>query len=528
MTTTSRRAFLKYSGFAAATLFAPLRSSLFAQPTAGLPRATPESQGMPSSAILSFLDAVATSKHEFHSFILARHGNVVAEGWWDPYKPALNHWMYSMSKSFTSTAIGFAAAEGKLTVEDPVAKFFPEDLPAKPDANLARLKVKHLLTMSVGHSKDSLGSVTVGEDWVKNFLSLPIPNDPGTQFLYNSGATYMLSAIIQKLTGQKLLDYLTPRLFAPLGIEGMTWQSCPRGIHTGGWGLAIQTEGLARFGQLYLQNGQWNGKQILPKSWIEEATTFKIQQPLPAKPPRPNDRNDWLQGYCYQFWRCTHNAYRGDGAFGQFTIVMPEQDAVLAITSESPSMQGQLDLVWEHLLPAMKNAPIAEDKPAAARLAQALSSLKLPIPAKGKPTSPLAASLSGKTFTFSANDARVERCTLTFTPDGANLNLKDSRGDHAVTAGLQKWSLGETDLAVPALNTGRTVMATPKTKSAASAQWLDDNTFELTCRFIETPHHDTFTFAFDADKVTLRFLNSIAAMNPARKDARPAVVGQKA
>src|SRR5208283_1136130 len=169
-----------------------------------------------------------------------------------------------------------------------------------------------------------------------------------------------------------------PRLFEPLQIAGPTWETCPRGINVGGWGLSIQTEGLAKFGQLYLQKGVWHDRQLLPAQWVEEATTFKIQQPPPPKPSRPNGQNDWLQGYCYQFWRCRHNAFRGDGAFGQFMVVMPEQDAVVAITAEANDLQGELDLVWEHLLPAMHEKPLPRDRHTEAQLQRRLASLALP------------------------------------------------------------------------------------------------------------------------------------------------------
>ena len=153
----------------------------------------------------------------------------------------------------------------------------------------------------------------------------------------------MLSAIVQKLTGQKVIDYLQPRLFAPLEIRDVTWETCPHGINTGGWGFAVHTEDIAKFAQFYLQRGQWNGKQILPQSWVEEATTFKIQQPAGDGQDleQLKKSDEWHQGYCYQFWRCTHHCFRGDGAFGQYGIVMPEQDAVIAITSETADMPGE-------------------------------------------------------------------------------------------------------------------------------------------------------------------------------------------
>ena len=209
--------------------------------------------------------------HDLHSFMLLRHGQVVARGWWSPYAAQRPHMLFSLSKSFTSTAVGLAVAEGRLTVDDPVLSFFPEDAPAKVSPNLAAMRVRDLLSMSTGHAKDATGRATHKKEgnWVKGFLSLPVRYAPGTHFVYNSAATYMLSAIVQKLTGMTLLDYLRPRLFEPLGIDNPTWESCPRGINTGGWGLSVRTEDIARFGQLYLQKGVWKGQRILPEAWVE-------------------------------------------------------------------------------------------------------------------------------------------------------------------------------------------------------------------------------------------------------------------
>ena len=319
-----------------------------------LPRSNPETEGVSSQNILDFLEAAGNSKHEFHSIMILRHGKVIAEGWWAPYRPDLKHTMYSVSKSFTSTAIGFAVSEKRLTVDDKVLSFFPEYAPDSISPNLAELRVKDLLSMSVGQSTDPTGMVVSRDsNWVKGFLALPIPYKPGSRFLYNSLATYMLSAIVQKLTGQKIIDYLKPRLFEPLGITGMDWEIDPMGRNVGGWGLRVKTEDMAKFGLLYLQKGKWNGKQILPEAWIEEATTKKIDQ-APAATDSVRRVNDWVQGYCYQFWRSRYNSYRGDGAFGQYILVWPEQDAVVIITSETSSMQGELDLVFKHLLPGFK------------------------------------------------------------------------------------------------------------------------------------------------------------------------------
>lgn len=530
--TSNRRTFIKHLGFGAAGLglvtFVPgCRTTQQVMGANGLPRSTPEAQGVSSAGILAFLEAVEQKKYEQHSLMMLRHGRVVAEGWWSPYRPEFNHTMYSMSKSFTSTAVGFAVAEGKLRVDDRVVSFFPNDLPDKVSDNLAALRVKDLLTMSVGNEKEPTPAMVPEENWVKTFLASPITHPPGSAFMYNSGATYMLSAIVQHVTGQKIIDYLKPRLFEPLGIEGMTWETCPRDINVGGWGLSIQTEGLAKFGQLYLQKGVWNGRPVLPAQWIEEATTFKIQQPVPAKPSRPNDQNDWLQGYGYQFWRSTHNAFRGDGAFGQFTLVMPDQDAVMAITSESGDMQGQLDLVWKHLLPAMKEKSLPADPSSLAQLRQKLVSLALTLP-NGQTSSPTVRRISGKVFKLEANELGLQSASFAFRMDACLLTLRDSQHEHSIACGIARWQRGETALpgTPPRLISGGAPRSGTPFKIATGGAWKDENTFEMMLRYYETPHHDTVTCRFDGGQVEIAFMNSIAAMSATPTDKRPVLIGR--
>ena len=322
--------------------------------------------------------------------MVVRHGHVIAEGWWAPYKPSLKHTLYSLSKSFTSTAVGLAVKEGLLNIEDSVISFFPSDVTQDANAKLAAMKVRHLLTMSTGHVKDTIQPMRNGQDsWVKTFFSQPVERDPGTFFLYNTGATYILSAILQKITGQTLMQYLRPRLFDPLGIEGEDWETDPLGINTGGYGLRVRTEDIAKFGQLYLQKGQWKGKQILTPEWIQQATSSQIVSSS-SNPTRPREEDDWAQGYGFQFWRCRPGGYRADGAFGQFSIIMPEYDAVIAITGESFSMQKSMDLVWSYLLPAIDKTKtkLPADSKSQADLKQRLGSLRLE-PSKQIPTSPL-------------------------------------------------------------------------------------------------------------------------------------------
>src|SRR5213594_2154549 len=322
--------------------------------SSALPRSIPEAQGITSAAILDFVQAADRQVNEMNSFMLVRHGHVVAEGWWTPYAAETRHMLYSLSKSFTSTAVGLAVSEGKLSIDDEVLKFFPEDAPDAPTNNLKAMRVRDLLCMSAGHQTEVRLAETNEFPWTKTFLAHPVPHKPGTHFLYNTAGTYVQSAIVQKVTGLTVLDYLRPRLFEPLGIENPTWDTSPQGISLGGYGLRLRTEDIAKFGQLYLQKGSWNGKQLLPAEWVTMATAKQTSN-------GSNPKSDWNQGYGFQFWRCRHNAYRGDGAFGQYCVVMPEQDAVVAITSGVKDMQAVLNVIWDKLLPAMKSEQLPAD-----------------------------------------------------------------------------------------------------------------------------------------------------------------------
>ena len=474
-----------------------------AQKATMLPRSMPEAEGVSSDGIVKFLDATAESKTEFHSFMLLRHGKVIAEGWWDPYRADFKHTLYSCSKSFTATAIGLALEEKKLSLDDKVTSFFSNELPDTVSQFLSRLTVKDVLIMADGQEPDPTGAVcTKYTDWIKGFMATPIVHEPGSVFLYNSLGTYMLSAIVQKVTGQKTLDYLKPRLFDPLGITGMDWEMDLQGINTGGWGLRLRTEDMAKFAQLFLQKGKWNGKQILPVSWVEEASTKKILQ-YPEVPQSKRDSSDWLQGYCYQMWRCRHNAFRGDGAFGQFMLVMPDQDAVLAITAESPDLQGELDLVWQYLLPAFKDAKLPADDAALARLKEKIRTLALPLPSKNN--EPLEAAISGKTFTASGNNLHLQNISFSFSNDICTVRFQTDTSSYQVAFGAGQWQTGETRMPEPALTGGmiaNTSMLYPA-RIAASYTWKDASTLELVLRYVESPHRETFTCHFQEKNLSM-------------------------
>lgn len=355
--------------------------SLFGQSDSNgfLSRATAESQGVSSETIANMLSAMDREIDSMNSVMIVRHGKVIAEAWWSPHSGKTQHAMYSMSKSFTSTAAGFAVAEGKLNIDTPVIDFFPRDLPGTLSENLKKMKVRHLLSMSCGHkdearhdifnlSRDPRQVKKINQDWAKIFLAHPVVYEPGTHFRYNSLGTYMVSAILQKVTGEKLIDYLKPRLFDPLHIENPYWEISPQGINKGGSGLFIKTEDMAKFGQFYLQKGKWNGKQLLPADWVNLATSRQISN-------GNNPDSDWAQGYCFQFWRCRHNIYRGDGAFSQFVVVIPEKDTVIASTADSGRYQDILNFYWDILLPALGDQALPENALAVQKLENVKSKL---------------------------------------------------------------------------------------------------------------------------------------------------------
>lgn len=457
-----------------------------------LPRISPAEAGIDPAAIAAFVAGVDEKVGGLHSFMLLRHGKVAAEAWWAPYGPKDPHMLYSLSKSFTSTAVGLAISEGKFTVDSPVISFFPDSLPAEQSEHLKAMQVRHLLTMSTGHDQDATGPTTAAADgdWVKAFLALPLQHAPGTHFVYNSAATYMLSAIVQKVTGQKVVDYLKPRLFAPLGIADPMWETCPKGINCGGWGLNVKTEDIARFGQLYLQKGKWAGHQVLPEAWVQEATTRKIANGDPAA------ASDWSQGYCYQFWRCRHDAFRGDGAFGQFCVVMPELDVVLAITSGVGDMQAILDVAWNRLLPGISQQPAPAE--AEKNLADVLAKCEV-TPPVGQRDSATAKRVSGKTYKLDVNPLKLQSVAVKFDGDHTMVSLVTESGSYTIKGGANSWVKGTGDWA-------RGTGALPglvSNKAAGRGAWSSDDTYELKLCYYETPFIETLTFKFDGNSVSL-------------------------
>jgi CubicO group peptidase (beta-lactamase class C family) len=442
---------------------------------------TPEAAGVSSAAVLDFVTAL--EKFEFvHSFFLIRNDTGIASGWWAPYRAETPHLLYSLSKSFISCAVGIAADEGRLTLDTPLLEIFPEYRSEISDARFERMTVRHLLTMTTGHAVCSTVyfKAVPGEDFKRDFFTSPLEFEPGSRFVYNSGATFMLAAAIRRLTGENPSVYLKDRLLFPLGIGERYWEKSPDGTEFGGWGYRLTTAEIASFAQMLLHKGCAGGRQLVPAEYLAEATRFQVDNSM-------NEAPDWKQGYGFQFWRCRHDAFRGDGAFGQYALVIPQKNTALAITAGGKNMQTILDIVWEHLLPRLEDRPLSEDQRAHARLLEKLASLQLP-------------QLHGEaprhdtvfTAVFEPNETKIRRVRIAGTVTGCQVTFTLEGGrEETLRAGWTSPAEGET-----ALEDGE------KRPYSATARRTGKE-LQLRAYFISTPFVSDYRFSAEGEKLLL-------------------------
>ncbi|MBO7237621.1 MAG: serine hydrolase [Kiritimatiellae bacterium] len=350
--------------------------------------ATPESQGVSSRAVLKWINACEKSfaawngSGALHGFVIVRNGKTIAEGSWKPFNTLEEtHMLYSHSKSFTSTAIGFLVEEGNLDLDERVMEIFPELTPTNVTDNLKSMRVRDLLTMNVGAKWDH--KVHRFDDWGRTFMEKELQTKPGCGFKYDSDATYMLAAIVEKRSGEKLMDYLDKRFFKKIGIEKAWSTVSPQDIACGGWGMNMTTREMARFGLCYAQNGVWGGKNVIHPQWVQLATarhTFSGWRNVGIR--ALGEGSDWQQGYGFQFWRCHNNGYRADGAAGQLTLVYPDVNLVVSVNAGLGDMQKEINLVRDYILEELKDGALPENPEAYAELKKRLAGLEI-APVKG-------------------------------------------------------------------------------------------------------------------------------------------------
>ena len=455
------------------------------------PRSTPEAQGISSD----FLSGVIKQLYQLEyvkGIIILRHGNIIAESYQAPYTADTQNALWSLSKSFTSCAIGFAQEEKLLRIQDKLITFFPEYRSCVTDEKMLDITLQDLLTMRSGHADCaySYAKADSANDWVRGFLSSPLPYAPGTHFAYNSLATYMLSAVIRRVTGMNVREYLIPRIFEPLDITPGIWECCPAGTNLGGFGFHLKTMDIAKFAQLLLDNGKWNGKQLLPENYLKEAIKPHADNSM-------NDLPDWKCGYGYQFWQ-SRFGYRGDGACGQYAVVLPEKNMSIAVNGALPEFGRILDLFWEKLLPGIQSGALAENPTAFAEFQKSCSSCKIEPAAPGK-------TIVDKNycFTFRQNSVGIENGTIQFLPDKCILSLKTPHGIEKIYAGFGKFE-----------NSSIQIQDVRPHSLAGFAVWKKENLLEIKTLHLDSTFRDTWEIEFEGENIRIYWKSVCSLFRP--------------
>jgi CubicO group peptidase (beta-lactamase class C family) len=466
----------------------------------GLPRSTPEEQGVPSKTIARFFQMIEEKAYDVHGLMMIRHGKVIAEHWWAPYAPQYQHAMYSATKTFTAVAVGFAVQEGLLNIEDKVISFFPDLLPDTISPQLAGLSVKHLLTMSVGHSSTRYTGSGVSQ--VRSFLAAPFAHEPGTSFAYNITASHMLSHIITKVSGVSIYEYLRPRLLDPLDIEDVIWEMDNDGYNMGNGGSHMKTSDLAKMGLFLINKGKWNGQQLLDPAWIEAATTPHIYQHPELTPKELEDSdNDASQGYGYQIWMGRHHSYRAIGGQNQLIMVIPDYDFILVCHSSIGDEAGFNNLIYD-MLPSMSDKKLKADK--SFDLNATIAGYEIKHPFEGNRTSKV--TMSARRYQMEENTSGIRSILFRFDASGnCYITFVTASAIHNIPFGLDSWLSGMTDRT---LSIARTVypntMGVTPVRTAGICTWTDADQLSAYYLSMFNPGStETFRFTFEGDQLKM-------------------------
>lgn len=455
------------------------------------PRCTPESQGISSGVLADVLRTLDQLEY-MKGIVILRRGKVICEAEWAPWDRETPQALWSLSKSFTSCAVGLARSEKRLELGDKLIDFFPEYRSCVTDKRMFDVTLRDLLTMRSGHAQCAVvfaWADTAG-DWVRGFLSSQLTFPPGSRFVYNSAATYMLSAVIRRVTGLNVREYLMPRLFEPLAIVPGLWESCPAGTNYGGFGLHLKLMDVAKFAQLILDKGQWQGKQLLPADYLEEAA-------LPHADNSMREQPDWRCGYGYQFWRSRHG-FRGDGACGQYALMLPEEEMAVAVNATVTEMGKILDILWEKMLPGVQNSPLPEDKSAFAELEKLAGSLAVSAAPAGERKETRSC-----TFAFGPNSVGIEAGSLEITPEECVLSLKTPHGQEEIRAGFGRFARSSAQL--------QDFRPHPL---AGCASWKSENLLEIELLFLDGTFRDTWEIEFAKGTVDFRWRTKCSLFRP--------------
>lgn len=466
----------------------------------------PEDVGISSIDVANFLQECDKAHYKLRTLHIIRHGKAVVDAARYPFRASDKRLVYSVSKTFTSTAIGFAVQEGLVNVNDPLLDYFPECKDLDMDPRAREITLRDVLTMSTGHERDTVGDMcnSEGTPWPEIFFTRKMAYAPGEHFVYNSGGTYMLSEVISRTTGKSLFQWLQEKLFEPLGITDVCWDVNGK-VNTGAWGLLIAPRDLCKVGVLYLNKGLWNGQRLLSEEWIDEATA-------PHVPTLGQGCAGWGQRYGYQIWENNSGSYRADGAFGQYILVFPQKDMVIVTTAEEIDGTRVFPLVEQYLLANLTDPQKGRDAWAYEHLQKVLCQWEAP--AVYEPSSSyLQALLQDKTYLLKSVDSQEQH--------QLRLQLANSRLAIAVD-GIQSLESscvtdrhGETTFAIEIPS--NSPLRGPEQRSrawsySAHHTWVDQDTLLLTVCWRETGHYQTWKFQFDGEKLFLWVTDGVKGM----------------
>jgi CubicO group peptidase (beta-lactamase class C family) len=463
-----------------------------------LPRATPESQGVPSEAVSALIDRLEEQNGMVHSYMLIRHGKVIAEGHWEPFNASTPHALYSVSKSFVSMAIGFAVNDRLMSLDDRVVKFFPEDAEINSDEWLKDMRVRDLMAMASGQKSDTfraIRSAAPGEA-AKAFYQMPMKDEPGKLFRYMSGNTAMLALIHAKVTGEKdLLAYLKPRVFDKLGITSSYWPRLKDGTTViGGSGYELKSEELAKICLLLLNNGVWQGERILPLWWVREATS--LQTPYGnvtdsvlalhgAKSGGAAKPDDWQLGYGWQLWMGHHESFRLCGAFGQIGSVVPDKDIIFVSNAGGRSSnKPSLNAFYDTILPTLSEKPLPENPAALRKLRDRSSKLLIAPPQNTAEPSAAALNAFKNTKIDSANALAISG--IGYDDKTKTLTVENRFGKQSIRVGNGKWETGRFTAEEENSDTLGRISGGEQPVAAAGA-WTGPDRFTVRIKFIRSP-----------------------------------------
>ncbi len=495
-------------------------------------RVTPESVGIKSAAIERFLDKLESGFTEMHGLMIMRHGKICAEGWWSPYAPGLRHGLQSLTKTYAATAVGIAYTEGLLKLEDRIIDIFPDEAPADPSENLKKLTVRDVLCMGCG--MDTMPRPSM--DWIREFLATPVNHLPGTTYMYNSTGSTLLGAIVRKLTGEGLHEYLTPRLFEKLGIDpdNLRWMCMPDGMEVGGGGLYSTTENNLRLMKLYADGGVWEGERILAEDYVNKATTLQNESATEAK-GNPDAKDNFV-GYGFQMWMCRpKGVYRADGAMGQFSIVVPDKDMIISINETASGAhwaQTTLDTVWVFLEEIGDEPALPEDEAASAHLARRMKHLAIEAP-KFAPYSEMAAQVSGTRYEMTGGRLGFDNAIIAMMTGGkVSAGINSFRLDFAADCCRMQFMQDDSEYNVTIATDGTRAVnelvlgSSPTTKLCLNGYWSTPDTFTVVARWIETCFEKALSFTFHDKEVTITDAPTVGGFGPMKRPDAPAITAK--